>query len=97
MSHLHVPLNARRWAAVRRAAFERDGWRCVECGKAGRLEADHIVPLKRGGDPWDPANLQSLCRGCHIEKTARENERPRTEAELRWRAMVAAMMSTGTP
>ena len=63
MSHLHVPLNARRWTAVRRAAFERDGWRCVECGKAGRLEADHIVPLKRGGDPWDPANLQSLCRG----------------------------------
>ena len=30
-------------------------------------------PLQRGGKAWDRANLQVLCRACHIEKTRREN------------------------
>ena len=72
VSHHHARLHTRRWAAIRRAVFERDGWRCVECGKAGRLECDHRVPLEQGGDPWDPDNLQTLCRDCHIAKTRRE-------------------------
>ena len=62
MSRHHVHLDARRWQAVRRAVFERDGYRCVECGRSGRLECDHITPLDRGGDPWDLDNLQALCR-----------------------------------
>ena len=45
MSRRHARLNAARWQATRRAVFERDGWRCVQCGRAGRLEADHIIPL----------------------------------------------------
>ena len=79
MSRNHFPLNACRWAAARRAVFERDGWRCVRCGRAGRLECDHVTPLDRGGDPWDQANLQTLCRACHIAKTREENRRPLTE------------------
>ena len=47
LSRHHTHLNARRWAAVRRTLFERDGWRCVMCGKAGRLECDHVTPLER--------------------------------------------------
>ena len=37
MSRNHVHLHARRWAAVRRAVFERDGWRCTlsAAGRAG--------------------------------------------------------------
>ena len=62
MSRRHVHLDACRWQAVRRAVFERDGYRCVECGRSGRLECDHITPLDRGGDPWDLDNLQALCR-----------------------------------
>ena len=92
MSKFHTPLRRKRWAAVRRAVFERDGWRCVECGKAGRLECDHVVPLDRGGDPWDPDNLQTLCRSCHIEKTRRENRREPTPAESAWRQLVAGML-----
>ena len=67
MSRHHIRLNGHRWEAVRRAVFERDGWRCVECGRAGRLEVDHVQPLHKGGDPWALDNLQSLCRRCHIE------------------------------
>ena len=92
MSKYHIVLGNKLWQHARRAVFERDGWRCVECGKAGRLECDHVVPLDRGGDPWDPDNLQTLCRSCHIAKTREENRRPLTEAEVAWRALVTEMI-----
>ena len=93
MSRQHTHLNARRWAAVRRAVFERDGWRCVMRPRPGRLECDHVVPLERepGQDPYDINGLQSLSRQCHIEKTRRENRRPLTPAELAWRELVAEL------
>ena len=47
MSRHHTHLNARRWGVVRRAVFERDGYRCVMCGRASRLECDHAVPMQR--------------------------------------------------
>ena len=62
MSRHHAHLCAHRWAAARRAVFERDGYRCVQCSRAGRLECDHVTPLDKGGDPWDlvqPANALS--------------------------------------
>ena len=95
MSRHHTHLNARRWAAVRWAVFERDGYRCVECGRAGRLECDHVVPLQRepGQDPYDPNGLQTLCRGCHLAKTATENRRPSTPAEAASRELVAEIFS----
>ena len=91
MSRNHRPLHARRWTAVRRAIFGRDGYRCRSCGLAGRLECDHVTPLHRGGDAWDFSNLQTLCRDCHIKKTARENERP-DSARAKWRRMTADLM-----
>ena len=68
MSRHHLRLNGRRWAKVRRAAFERDGWRCTKCGKAGRLEAHHEPPLRAGADPYDLAGIATLCRNCHIAR-----------------------------
>ena len=87
MSHHHVDLNARRWAAVRRAVLKRDGFRCVMCGKSGKLECDHITPLQRepNQDPYDPNDLH--------EKTRRENRRPLTSAELAWRSLVADLLT----
>lgn len=59
-----------------RLEFLRKNPLCVECKKAGRIEAatdvDHIVPHR--GDKrlfWDQTNWQSLCHPCHSEKTAR--------------------------
>ena len=64
--------NTKQWKRVRWAVFKRDGFRCVACGKAGRLECDHIRPVQSGGDWFDMDNLQTLCRGCHISKTRNE-------------------------
>ena len=50
------------------------------CQRPGRLEVDHIQPWHRGGS-HDLENLQTLCRGCHIEKTRREN---RSEKWREW-------------
>jgi len=51
---------------------------CRMCSKENRYtlanEVDHIVPLAIGGNRFDSANLQSLCRPCHQEKT-REDRR----------------------
>ena len=65
------------------------------CGKGGRLDCDHINPMERepGQDPYDPNGLQALCRTCHIEKTRRENRREPTEAERRWRELVAEILT----
>ena len=93
VSRHHTHLNARRWAAVRRAVFERDGYRCVMCGGAGRLECDHITPLQRepGLNPYDLNGLQTLCRSCHVAKTAKENRREPTAQERAWQELVAEL------
>ncbi|MBF0421907.1 MAG: HNH endonuclease [Magnetococcales bacterium] len=35
--------------------------------------ADHITPIKSGGDRYSQDNLQSLCLSCHSRKTAVES------------------------
>ena len=59
MSHRELPRQ------LRRRILNRDGWRCTDCGTAGRLEVHHIQHAKNGGGD-DPANLKTLCRFCHI-------------------------------
>ena len=39
------------------------------CGQASR-HLDHRVPIRAGGAPLDPANVQALCASCHSRKTA---------------------------
>ena len=87
-SKYHAAIPSRVWAVVRRAVLDRDGWRCVLCGKAGRLEVDHVVELYKGGAALDPANLRALCRECHLER----HRRPQTEAERQWAALVEKLL-----
>lgn len=62
-----------RWRALRKAALERDGYRCVTCSARGRLEIDHIRPVRTHPDlAFDLGNLQSLCPSCHARKTRLE-------------------------
>lgn len=72
------------WRAIRKA-YIRERPLCAECERQGRTtaatEVDHVRALADGGDPRDPANLQSLCKSCHSRKTwtafnARRRGRP---------------------
>jgi hypothetical protein len=55
--------------AVRRAVFERDAGRCVECGSTFGIQYDHVIPWSMGGaDTVD--NLQILCTTCNQSKGA---------------------------
>jgi 5-methylcytosine-specific restriction endonuclease McrA len=60
----------RVWLGYRRAALERDGFRCVRCRRQA-TEVDHVVPRAWGGTD-EAENLQSLCGDCHRAKSARE-------------------------
>ena len=92
-SRYHELIPSRTWARVRRAVFDRDGWRCVRCGGPGALECDHVVAMHvdPGQDPVALDGLQTLCRGCHIAKTRAESERP-DPARAAWRALIEDML-----
>ena len=40
---------------------------CVSCGASERIEADHIIPISKGGRHSE-GNLHSLCRSCNSSK-----------------------------
>ncbi len=40
--------------------------RCDLCGRRGKTEIHHLIPVKRGGTN-DPSNLLVLCKRCHLE------------------------------
>lgn len=72
------------WERQRIQAFKRDGHRCTDCKKAGRLEVHHVLPLSEGGRN-DLDNLKTLCRDCHISMHGRQI----TAQESEWDALVA--------
>ena len=88
---------SQRWKALRLAAKRRDGWACVQCGARGaRLDVDHIKPICDAPElSFDLANLQTLCIGCHSQKTSREKTR-RAETgpdRLAWRIFTRDLTS----
>ena len=96
MSRNHARIHRSKWETIRRAVFKRDGFRCVMCGRAGRLECDHITPLERNPDqnPYDMDGCQALCRDCHISKTRSENRKPLTAEQQAWRAELERIADT---
>lgn len=62
--------------ALRWQVFQRDGWKCVACGRQSHdgvlLHVDHILPRSKGGkDALD--NLQTLCGECNLGKSNRDS------------------------
>ena len=66
--------NSKAWRRLAALQIKREPL-CAECLKAGRITpaaiADHIRPVREGGQKYDIDNLQSLCRACHNKKHKR--------------------------
>ncbi|MCB1463138.1 MAG: HNH endonuclease [Nitratireductor sp.] len=91
--HSQAVIRSARWKAVRLAVKRRDGWKCVECGKAGRLEVHHVQPVRTHPElAFELSNLKSLCPSCHSRRTRIEiglgQENPAREA---WKRLVAEL------
>lgn len=72
-AHSAAVLRSTRWKFVRITAKRRDDFKCVNCGARGRLEVDHIKPVRDAPElAFDLANLQTLCKPCHSTKTKLE-------------------------
>lgn len=69
------------WRSQRNKALRRDGYQCVDCGKAKqkhgyKMDVHHIVHYNRYKNK-DRANrlenLVSLCRGCHMKRHKKQS------------------------
>jgi len=58
-----------RWQRLRAQVIAAQPW-CSTCGATTDLTVDHIHPVSRGGDPYDPANCRTLCRHHNSSKGA---------------------------
>lgn len=83
----------RRWPALRTAAKRRDGFQCVKCGARGRLEVDHIEPVRDAPEKaFNLENLQTLCGRCHGVKTRQEvGMKPLSPERQKWRDLLREM------
>jgi 5-methylcytosine-specific restriction enzyme A len=58
------------WRAFRLVVLtERPICEVPGCGAPSR-QVDHRMPVRKGGAPFDRANVQPLCLSCHSRKTA---------------------------
>lgn len=72
------PFRERRWLALdtepinvetRLFVWQRDGWKCRNCGSRSHLSFDHVIPRSWGGAST-VENVQVLCRDCNLKKGA---------------------------
>jgi len=58
-----------KWKKLRLEILDRDGRECP-CGQPADT-VDHIIPRVKGGEMWNPSNLQSMCKSCNSAKGSR--------------------------
>ena len=78
---MNPDISPRRWRKARVAALVRDRWACVQCGRMGDIQVDHIRPTAFGGEPYALSNLQTLCTRHHLAKTRSEVCKPDPEGD----------------
>tara|TARA_R110000787_G_scaffold240167_1_gene346406 strand:+ start:215 stop:1036 length:822 start_codon:yes stop_codon:yes gene_type:complete len=97
--HSRKVTRTKRWKALRMEILERDGFKCCHCSAKGRLEVDHIQPVRSHPElSYEPRNLQSLCGSCHTRKTRIECGHKPARQDLReWSRAVADLEKPGQP
>lgn len=71
--------------ATRALVYERDNYRCKNCGSDQDLTIDHVKPLSKGGKNR-ASNMQTLCNACNLAKGngslgTRPSKRPAPEPQ----------------
>ncbi|MHA3978748.1 HNH endonuclease [Halovulum sp. GXIMD14794] len=84
---------SKRWKGLRWQILRRDGFQCVKCSARGRLEVDHIKPVRDAPElSYEPTNLQTLCKPCHSAKTREElGLSSHTPEQKAWAAFVGEL------
>ena len=60
--------NLKRFGGHKYACFERDGYKCTNCGSENMLIPHHIDESGQTDNPNNAMNnLITLCRSCHIK------------------------------
>ena len=54
---------------IKRAVWERDGGKCVQCGATDELHFDHDLPYSKGGSSITVDNVKILCARHNLEKS----------------------------
>lgn len=64
-----------RWQKKRLEIFQRDNWKCVECGDDKSTLHVHHEEYS-SSDPWNTVNdkLKTLCDNCHSKKGSKINQ-----------------------
>ena len=81
-----------QWKRLRIDVLNAAGWRCSKCGSFAD-EVHHKQPLSEGGAPFDPANLLTICRPCHLMRhrvDGRPGERRVSPARQAWRRRISS-------
>ena len=59
--------NTARWKKLRVQVLKEEGYRCHWCGGKA-TQADHLLELDAGGDPYERTNLVASCRPCNAKR-----------------------------
>lgn len=61
--------NSGLWKRTRLLILARDNYTCTVCEEHHQAQqVDHIVPISKGGAPFDPNNLRSICKKMNVSR-----------------------------
>jgi len=73
------------WREWRKSIYERDGYKCLDCGSNENLEPHHIIPVRDEQNRhllFAITNGVSLCRECHMRTFKKEESLVRIYSSL---------------
>ena len=56
-----------KWKAIRKTVLAEEPT-CHWCKRAPSTQADHLVEIARGGDPYERSNLVGSCAKCNAKR-----------------------------